>query len=158
MARFAVSVFGRDRAGLVAAVSRVLADAGCNLKDTSMTILRGHFAMMLMAAGPPGEGGSPAGRSRPGRRPARPAGQRARGDRRGRRRRRGARYVAADLVDTMRAYYPASAWSPQIGVGLRAFCVDVTGHPKARSCAGLMVLLDPELVAPGARRWPARAV
>ena len=48
MARFAVSVFGRDRPGIVAAVSRVLADAGCNLEDTSMTILRGHFAMMLV--------------------------------------------------------------------------------------------------------------
>src|SRR4029453_1146790 len=58
MARFAVSVFGRDRPGIVAAVSRVLADAGCNLEDTSMTILRGHFAMMLVVAGP-GGGGEP---------------------------------------------------------------------------------------------------
>ena len=56
MARFAVSVFGRDRPGIVAAVSRVLADAGCNLEDTSMTILRGHFAMMLVVAGPAGVG------------------------------------------------------------------------------------------------------
>jgi glycine cleavage system transcriptional repressor len=52
MARFAVSVFGRDRPGIVAAVTRVLADAGCNLEDTSMTILRGHFAMMLVVTGP----------------------------------------------------------------------------------------------------------
>jgi glycine cleavage system transcriptional repressor len=37
MSRFAVSVFGRDRPGIVAAVTRVLADAGCNLEDTSMT-------------------------------------------------------------------------------------------------------------------------
>jgi predicted amino acid-binding ACT domain protein len=29
MARFAVSVFGRDRPGIVAAVTAVLADAGC---------------------------------------------------------------------------------------------------------------------------------
>src|SRR5215213_7915285 len=56
MTRFAVSVFGRDRPGIVAAVSRVLADAGCNLEDTSMTILRGHFAMMLVVAGPAGVG------------------------------------------------------------------------------------------------------
>jgi glycine cleavage system transcriptional repressor len=35
----------------VAAVTRVLADAGCNLEDTSMTILRGHFAMMLVISG-----------------------------------------------------------------------------------------------------------
>jgi glycine cleavage system transcriptional repressor len=54
MARFAVSVFGRDRPGIVAAVTRVLADAGCNLEDTSMTILRGHFAMMLVVSGGPG--------------------------------------------------------------------------------------------------------
>jgi predicted amino acid-binding ACT domain protein len=40
----------------VAAVTRVLADAGCNLEDTSMTILRGHFAMMLVVAGPAGVG------------------------------------------------------------------------------------------------------
>src|SRR5919204_222117 len=51
MARFAISVFGRDRPGIVAAVTRALADAGCNLEDTSMTILRGHFAMMLVVAG-----------------------------------------------------------------------------------------------------------
>jgi glycine cleavage system transcriptional repressor len=49
MARFAVSVFGRDRPGIVAAVTRV---AGCNLEVTSMTILRGHFAMMLVVTGP----------------------------------------------------------------------------------------------------------
>jgi glycine cleavage system transcriptional repressor len=58
MARFAVSVFGRDRPGIVAAVTRVLADAGCNLEDTSMTILRGHFAMMLVVSGPDA-GGAP---------------------------------------------------------------------------------------------------
>jgi glycine cleavage system transcriptional repressor len=56
MARFAVSVFGRDRPGIVAAVTRVLADAGGNLEDTSMTILRGHFAMMLVVTGPAGSG------------------------------------------------------------------------------------------------------
>jgi peptide deformylase len=56
--------------------------------------------------------------------------------------------VAADLVDTMRAYdHCVGLAAPQIGVGLRVLCVDVTGHPKARSRAGLIVLLDPELVA-----------
>ena len=52
MSRFAVSVFGLDRPGIVAAVTRVLADAGCNLEDSSMTILRGHFAMMLVVSLP----------------------------------------------------------------------------------------------------------
>jgi peptide deformylase len=59
--------------------------------------------------------------------------------------------MAADLVDTMRAHdHCVGLAAPQLGVGLRAFCVDVTGHPKARSSAGLVVLLDPELVAAGA--------
>ena len=53
MHRFSVSLFGPDRPGIVAAVSRVLVDAGCALEDTSVTILRGHFAMMLVVAGPP---------------------------------------------------------------------------------------------------------
>jgi peptide deformylase len=56
--------------------------------------------------------------------------------------------LAADLVDTMRSR-PACVGlaAPQIGVGLRAFVVDVTGHPKARSCAGELVLFDPVLVS-----------
>jgi peptide deformylase len=56
--------------------------------------------------------------------------------------------LAADLVDTMRAR-PACVGlaAPQIGVGLRAFVIDVTGHRKARSCAGELVLFDPALVA-----------
>jgi len=53
MHRFSVSLFGPDRPGIVAAVSRVLVDAGYNLEDTSVTILRGHVAMMLVVAGPP---------------------------------------------------------------------------------------------------------
>ncbi len=56
MSRFALAVFGRDRPGIVAAISRVLADSGCNLEDTSMTILRGHFAMMLVVDAPVGVG------------------------------------------------------------------------------------------------------
>src|SRR5437867_8341452 len=52
MDRFAVSVFGRDRPGIVAALTRVLFDAGGNLEDCAMTILRGHFAMMLVALVP----------------------------------------------------------------------------------------------------------
>src|SRR5579885_1887713 len=59
-----------------------------------------------------------------------------------------ARALAADLVDTMRSR-PACVGlaAPQIGVGLRAFVIDVTGHRKARSCAGELVLFDPELVS-----------
>ena len=56
--------------------------------------------------------------------------------------------LAADLLDTMRAR-PACVGlaAPQIGVGLRAFAIDVSGHRKARSCAGELVLFDPELVS-----------
>jgi peptide deformylase len=58
-----------------------------------------------------------------------------------------ARGLAVDLVDTMRAS-PACVGlaAPQIGVGLRAFVVDVTGHRKARSCHGEFVLFDPEVL------------
>jgi glycine cleavage system transcriptional repressor len=62
MPRFTLSVFGVDRPGIVAAVTRVLADAGCNLEDSAMTILRGHFAMMLVVAG--GAGTTAAGLER----------------------------------------------------------------------------------------------
>jgi peptide deformylase len=57
-----------------------------------------------------------------------------------------ARELAADLIDTMRAS-PACVGlaAPQIGVALRAFAVDVTGHRKARSCHGEFVLFNPEV-------------
>ena len=54
VASFAVSAIGADRPGIVARVTGVLADLGCNLEDTSMTILRGEFAMMLVVAPPEG--------------------------------------------------------------------------------------------------------
>lgn len=58
-----------------------------------------------------------------------------------------ARALAQDLVDTMRAS-PACVGlaAPQIGVSLRAFVVDVSGHRKAKSCHGEIVLLDPEIL------------
>ena len=56
--------------------------------------------------------------------------------------------LGRDLVDTMRGS-PACVGiaAPQIGEPIRAFCVDVTGHGKARSCHGLIVLFNPEVVA-----------
>lgn len=55
--------------------------------------------------------------------------------------------LARDLVDTMRAS-PACVGiaAPQIGVGARAFCLDVTGHRRARTCAGLVVMMNPIVV------------
>lgn len=44
----AVTVLGRDRPGIVADVTGVLADLHGNLEDLTMTLLRGHFAMVLL--------------------------------------------------------------------------------------------------------------
>jgi len=45
---FAVTVIGRDRVGIVADVAGRLAALGANLTDSTMTLLRGHFAMTLV--------------------------------------------------------------------------------------------------------------
>src|SRR5204862_8091630 len=47
----AITVVGRDRPGIVADVSACLAGLGFNLTDSTMTILRGHFAMTLICVG-----------------------------------------------------------------------------------------------------------
>jgi glycine cleavage system transcriptional repressor len=52
VAHLAVIAMGADRPGIVAAVTGVLVERGCNLDDTSMSILRGHFAMMLVVEAP----------------------------------------------------------------------------------------------------------
>lgn len=49
----AVTAVGNDRPGIVAGVSRVLFESGCNLEDATSTILRGHFSMMLIVSAPP---------------------------------------------------------------------------------------------------------
>jgi glycine cleavage system transcriptional repressor len=46
----AVTAIGKDRPGIVAAVTRVLRDRGGNLEDSAMTILGGHFAIVLLVA------------------------------------------------------------------------------------------------------------
>jgi glycine cleavage system transcriptional repressor len=48
MAEFAVTAIGRDRPGIVAAISRGLLDLEGNIEDSQMSILRGHFAVMLI--------------------------------------------------------------------------------------------------------------
>jgi glycine cleavage system transcriptional repressor len=52
MRQLAITAIGEDRPGIVAGVCRVLFDAGGNLRDTSMTILSGQFAMILIVAVP----------------------------------------------------------------------------------------------------------
>ena len=55
--------------------------------------------------------------------------------------------LAADLLDTMAASPSCvGVAAPQIGVSRRAFCVDVTGHRKADSCHGALVLFNPTLI------------
>jgi glycine cleavage system transcriptional repressor len=52
MSRFAVSIVGPDRPGIVAAVTGVFAEHGCNLQDCSMTVLNDHLAMTLIVQAP----------------------------------------------------------------------------------------------------------
>jgi len=55
--------------------------------------------------------------------------------------------VAQDLLDTMRgADHSVGVAAPQIGISLRICVVDITGHRKARSCHGEVVLIDPAVV------------
>jgi glycine cleavage system transcriptional repressor len=54
MGRLWLSALGADRPGIVAAVSGVLGDLGCNLEDSTMTTLQGHFAVLLVVAAPDG--------------------------------------------------------------------------------------------------------
>lgn len=48
MPELAVTAVGADRPGIVAAVARVLHERGGNLEDSAMTILGGHFAIVLL--------------------------------------------------------------------------------------------------------------
>lgn len=51
-AHFVLTVIGMDKPGILASVSRVLFDAGCNVEDSSMTMVRGAFAMLMVIAVP----------------------------------------------------------------------------------------------------------
>src|SRR3954469_15728144 len=50
MTTYAVTAVGPDGPGEVAALAEALAGLGANLEDASMTRLRGHFAMTLVAS------------------------------------------------------------------------------------------------------------
>ena len=55
--------------------------------------------------------------------------------------------LLADLVATMRASPGCVGLAaPQVGVAAKAFCVDVSAHPKARTKHGLIVLVNAEVV------------
>lgn len=55
--------------------------------------------------------------------------------------------LAADLVATMRVSPGCVGLAaPQVGVGARMFCVDVSAHPKTRTSHGTFVLCNAEVV------------
>ena len=45
---FILSATGKDRPGMVADVSEVIYDCGGNIEDSSMSLLRNHFALLLL--------------------------------------------------------------------------------------------------------------
>lgn len=46
-----ISAMGKDRPGIVDALSQAIVDCGCKIGDSRMTVLGGEFAMMLLASG-----------------------------------------------------------------------------------------------------------
>lgn len=52
--RFAICGVGRDRPGIVAALTGVLGRHAVNIEDSRATILRGQFTLMLVIAAPSG--------------------------------------------------------------------------------------------------------
>lgn len=55
--------------------------------------------------------------------------------------------LASDLVETMRVSPGCVGLAaPQVGDPAQVFVMDVTGHRMARSCAGLVVLANPQVV------------
>jgi peptide deformylase len=62
------------------------------------------------------------------------------------------RALAADLVATMAAAPGCVGLAAhQIGVAVRVLAIDVRNHPKTRTCHGLLVLCNAEIVA--ATQW-----
>ena len=45
---FMLSAMGKDRPGIVADVSEVIYECGGNIEDSSMNLLRNHFALLLL--------------------------------------------------------------------------------------------------------------
>ena len=45
---FILSAMGKDRPGMVADVSEVIYECGGNIEDSSMSLLRNHFALLLL--------------------------------------------------------------------------------------------------------------
>ena len=54
MPNLVISVFGTDRPGIVASVSRVLFESGCDVRDVSQTTLQTEFAGIFVITAPAG--------------------------------------------------------------------------------------------------------
>ncbi len=52
MNHFALTIIGRDRPGIVSRVTEILYRLGCNIADSSCSILGGQFAMILIISHP----------------------------------------------------------------------------------------------------------
>lgn len=52
MSNFALTIIGRDRPGIVSQVTEILYRLGCNIADSSCSILGGQFAMILIISHP----------------------------------------------------------------------------------------------------------
>ncbi len=52
MRHFALTIIGRDRAGIVSEVTGILYQLGCNIADSSCSILGGQFSMILIISHP----------------------------------------------------------------------------------------------------------
>lgn len=52
MQHFALTIIGRDRPGIVSHVTEILFKLGCNIADSSCSILGGQFSMILLISNP----------------------------------------------------------------------------------------------------------
>lgn len=58
MHQLSVTAVGKDQPGIVAAVTKVLFELGCNLDDCSMSLLSGQFTMIMVLEAPDDLGAS----------------------------------------------------------------------------------------------------
>jgi glycine cleavage system transcriptional repressor len=54
MSQLALCAIGRDRPGVVAAVTEALLADGVNIEDAQAAVLKGHFALVFVLRAPPG--------------------------------------------------------------------------------------------------------
>jgi glycine cleavage system transcriptional repressor len=53
--RYIMTAFGKDRVGIVADLTGLLFESGCNLEDSTMTRLSDEFTVVLLFSGPGGD-------------------------------------------------------------------------------------------------------